>query len=58
LLVTRSADLTCRASGVGLWLDSELLNGRSEFCETFHNKPLHDPDREFSVVAIEVYGFK
>lgn len=53
------ADLESLAVGAscgkfGLWIDSELLHGRSETCMTFDNDPL-TPHENFMVADIEVW---
>jgi hypothetical protein len=45
--------------GVGLWLDNELWNGRSQKCTTFNNEPLTQEDEEeFECVQVELYTCK
>jgi hypothetical protein len=45
--------------GCAIWLDSELLHGRTERCDTFQNEPLHgERDTSFECAAIEIYTFK
>lgn len=43
--------------GCGIWLDSELWHGTSEYCETFRNDPLNGSSKFFEAVAVEIYGF-
>ena len=46
-------------NGCAIWLDSELLNGRTEHCDTFKNEPLHgEQNTSFQCAAIEIYTFK
>eukprot|EP01103_Thecamoeba_quadrilineata_P014402 TRINITY_DN4293_c0_g1_i1.p1 TRINITY_DN4293_c0_g1~~TRINITY_DN4293_c0_g1_i1.p1 ORF type:complete len:337 (+),score=18.22 TRINITY_DN4293_c0_g1_i1:969-1979(+) len=42
--------------GVGIWLDDDLLNGRSCTCQTFQNEPLHPPSENFQCSSVEIYG--
>lgn len=42
--------------GLGLFLDDNLTNGKSEKCLTFDNQPL-SPNIDFSCSVIEVIGF-
>jgi len=42
--------------GCGIWLDSELWHGASEYCETFRNPPINGK-KDFEAIAIEIYGF-
>lgn len=38
----------------GLWMDSEFLRGRSEFCATFENDPLAQ-NENFTISEVEVW---
>ncbi|XP_074593014.1 GTPase-activating protein skywalker-like [Brevipalpus obovatus] len=42
--------------GMGIWLDENLTNGKTERCDTFDNEPLCS-SREFTCAIIEVIGF-
>jgi len=43
--------------GVGLWLDDEMCNGRTQKCSSFENVPLTTDGREnFRCSAVEVYA--
>jgi len=43
--------------GCALWIDGELLRGSSEKCETYDSEPLNGPEKNFEIVAVEVWGF-
>jgi len=45
--------------GIGLWLDQELYNGRTEKCSTFQNEPLtKEGNSEFLCKSFELFGLK
>ncbi|XP_064462507.1 GTPase-activating protein skywalker-like isoform X3 [Ornithodoros turicata] len=43
-------------NGLGLYVDSDLTNGRTEHCDTFDNYPLA-PSEDFVIRVLEVFGF-
>ncbi|KAL6072719.1 Zn(2)-C6 fungal-type domain-containing protein [Balamuthia mandrillaris] len=46
--------------GKGLYVDKDLQEGSSEYCETYQNKQLHGDNEgspEFECLVIEVWGF-
>jgi len=45
--------------GMGLWIDKDFQNGRTEKCNAFQNSPLTKDGRsDFEIAAIELYSFK
>ncbi|XP_064488366.1 GTPase-activating protein skywalker-like [Ornithodoros turicata] len=43
-------------NGLGLYVDGDLTNGRTEHCDTFDNYPLA-PGGDFVIRVLEVFGF-
>eukprot|EP01100_Stratorugosa_tubuloviscum_P013565 TRINITY_DN6878_c0_g1_i2.p1 TRINITY_DN6878_c0_g1~~TRINITY_DN6878_c0_g1_i2.p1 ORF type:complete len:595 (-),score=245.76 TRINITY_DN6878_c0_g1_i2:94-1878(-) len=41
--------------GTAIWLDDELLHGKTTWCQTFNNEPLQS-NSDFECVTIEVFG--
>lgn len=39
----------------GLWLDSSLVKGVSDACQTFGNEPLSDEGTKFDLLGVEVW---
>ena len=44
------------SNGIGLSIDSDLLNGKSNVCDTFENEILGN-NSDFVITAIEVFSF-
>jgi hypothetical protein len=40
-----------------IFIDGDFLQGSSHACNTFDNKPLNGPAEDFSIYAIELWGF-
>ena len=46
-----------RDGRVAIWLNEDLLQGHTESCATFDNKPL-STNSKFECLALEVWGFR
>jgi hypothetical protein len=46
------------SNGIAIYLNEELLVGKSQKSDTFKNEPLHgEANENFDIAAIEIYSF-
>ena len=58
-IVVFTVNFFLNSGGNGIWLDENLNHGRSEICNTFHNRVLtKGANGDFICVRLEVFRFR